>query len=309
MNASQTQTPRRPAISAAVICLNEEENIARCLDCLSWCDQIVVVDSGSTDNTLDIVAQYQNTKIFIRPFDTYINQKNYALEQCDHDWVLSLDADEVLPPPLIKEIANLAYDRAGYYIGRRTFLGDQEIKHGSWSPDYKLRLFRKSAGRWGGTNPHEKLILQGLAQRLKTRMLHFSYDSRREFVERNRKYTRIMVEFLTQSGREASLGEAVFHWIGNFVKCYLLRLGFLDGSAGLFLAYHIANASFMKYYLLSRCRRENISEATTETMQDRVGADDAGKGPVPESGMRAFGLRPHFLSGVSTRFPSDTRWK
>jgi len=248
----------RPPISAAIICYNEERNIGRCLDAVRWCEQIVVVDSGSTDRTLQIVRAYPHARIRLlyRPFDTYIAQKNFALDRCDHEWVLSVDADEVLPPRLVEEIAGLTFDVDGYFIGRRTFLGGREIRYGTWSPDYQLRLFRRTRGRWGGSNPHEVVILDGRWRRLTTRMLHYSYRSRKEFVERNRKYTRMMVEYLEQQGRETYFGEAMVHWLGNFVKSYVLRRGFLDGSAGLFLAWHIANASFMKYHLLAKHRRK-----------------------------------------------------
>ena len=111
MNEPACREERRPPISASIICYNEEKNIGRCLDALSWCDQIVVVDSGSSDGTLDIVRGYERTTILHRPFDTYIKQKNYSLDHCDHEWVLSVDADEVLPGPLIDEIQDLAFRR------------------------------------------------------------------------------------------------------------------------------------------------------------------------------------------------------
>lgn len=256
MSVSAFERHRRPPISASIICYNEEGNIKRCLDAVGWCDQIVVVDSGSTDKTLDIVRQHPKTKVLHRPFDTYVKQKNHALDHCNHDWVLSVDADEVLTPQLIDEIENLSFDAAGYQIGIRTFLGSQEIKHGTWSPGYKLRLFRKSLGRWGSSSPHERVVLVGQTKRLRSRILHYSYASRREFVQRNRRYTQMMVDYLVQRGRKTYFGEQVVHWVGNFVKSYLLRRGFLDGSAGLFLAYHIANFSFMKYSLLAKRSKE-----------------------------------------------------
>ncbi len=241
-----------PPISAAIICYNEEDNIGRCVDALDWCEQTIVVDSDSTDRTLDIVRQYPNTKLLQRPFDNFINQKNYALDHCDHEWVLSVDADEVLTAPLIEEIQSLPYDVEGYHIGRRSYLGDQEIKHGTWSPDYQLRLFRRSCARWGGSNPHENVILSGQTQRLKSRMLHYSFRNRQEFIERNERYVRMMVEYLVRQGRKTNFAEPFIHWLGNFLKFYVLRAGLLDGSAGLFLAYHIANGSFLKYRLLAK---------------------------------------------------------
>jgi glycosyltransferase involved in cell wall biosynthesis len=270
MNELTFRAERRPPISASIICLNEEKNIGRCLDSLGWCDQIVVVDSGSIDRTLDIVREYQRTRILYRSFDTYINQKNYALDNCEHEWVLSIDADEVLPQAMIDEIKGLAFNVDGYHFGRRTFLGSQEIKHGTWSPDYKVRLFRGPRGRWGGTNPHERIIVDGSTARLRNRMLHYSYANREEFLQRNKKYTLMMVDYLEQSGRRTFLGQPYLHWIGNFAKSYLLRRGMLDGRAGLFLAYHIASASFMKCYLLDRRKKEQDTHKNTIGSQLRL---------------------------------------
>jgi glycosyltransferase involved in cell wall biosynthesis len=221
---------------------------------------------------LEIVGRYRNTKVLVRPFDTFINQKNYALDHCDCDWVLSIDADEVLTDTVIREIQGLAFDVAGYHIGRRNFLGNQEIRHGTWSPDYQLRLFRKACGRWGGSNPHESVVLRGETRRLKSRLLHFSYRHRAEFIERNRRYVRMLAEHLAQRGRTANLAVALFHWLGNFLKAYLLRAGFLDGSAGLFLAYHIANGSFLKYWLLAKHRRSR--QIRREPAADEAAAQD-----------------------------------
>lgn len=245
-----------PPISAAIICLNEEHNISCCLDALSWCDEIVVVDSGSTDRTLQIVERFNGTKVLYRRFDTYIAQKNFALDHCQHDWVLSVDADEILPGKLIEEIQGLSFDVAGYFVGRRSFLGDQEIKYGSWNPDYKLRLFRRSVGRWGGSNPHERVLLEGPTQRLTTRMLHYSYRTRQEFLDRNRKYMRMLVEHQSRPDKRTYLGEPILHGWGNFVKSYILRRGFLDGPAGLYIAYHMARLSYEKHSLLARKTKE-----------------------------------------------------
>lgn len=246
----------RPPVSAAIICLNEEANIGRCLDALAWCDDVVVVDSGSTDETLAIVRGHPRTRILHRPFDSYAKQKNYALDHCRHDWVISVDADEVLSPALIEEIGNLAFDTAGYEIAIRPFVGSQEIKYGAWNPGYKLRLFRRSCGRWGSSSPHERVILDGRTRRLKHRILHYSYQNRQEFLQRNRHYTQLMVEHLKERGRRTYFGEPAVHWLGNFFKSYVLRRGFLDGATGLFLAYHIANFSFMKYSLLAQENRQ-----------------------------------------------------
>jgi glycosyltransferase involved in cell wall biosynthesis len=272
MIVSSAETPR-PPVSAAIICLNEEANIGRCLDALAWCKDVVVVDSGSTDETLKIVRRHPLARVFHRPFDSYVKQKNHALDHCRHDWVLSVDADEVLSPALIEEIGGLPFDAAGYEIAIRPFLGGQEIKHGTWNPGYKLRLFRRSCGRWGGSSPHERVVLDGRTRRLKHRILHYSYQNREEFLERNRHYTRLMVDYLSEQGRATYFGEPAVHWLGNFFKSYVLRRGFLDGATGLFLAYHIANFSFMKYSLLAEANRSSTAPNT-----ERVRASEHARG-------------------------------
>ena len=245
----------RPPISAAIICHNELHNIARCLEALEFCDEIVVVDSGSTDGTRQLAQAHPKTKLLSRPFDTFINQKNFALDACRNDCVLSVDADEVITPQLRREIAGLDFAAAGYLIGRRTFLGEQEIRHGTWSPDYNLRLFHRGRGRWGGTNPHERVVLDAPAARLAQRMLHYSYRNRQEFLARNEKYTRMIVDYVAQRGHRPYAGESLIHAIGNFVKAYLLKQGFRDGGAGLFIAWHTARFSHLKYQLLAERSR------------------------------------------------------
>ncbi|MBL4885250.1 MAG: glycosyltransferase family 2 protein [Planctomycetaceae bacterium] len=253
---SQSEIQAAP-FSAAVICYNEEEYIGQCLESLSWCEQVVLVDSGSQDNTLEIAAKFPNVSIHSRPFDNFINQKNHALSLCNNEWIVSLDADEVLVPELIEEINQLDLNKAGYRISRRTFIGSQEIKHGNWSPDFQLRLFRKSLAQWGGTNPHETILIEGDIGKLEARMLHYSYHTQQEFVERNTKYVHMMVDHLSGKGRTTNVAEPYVHCVGNFLKAYVLRAGFLDGSAGFFLARHIAGGSYLKYKLLAEKTRQS----------------------------------------------------
>lgn len=250
-------TESRPPFSAAVICYNEQEFIGQCLESLQWCEQVVLVDSGSEDATLEIAARFPNVEIHSRPFDDFINQKNYALSLCEHEWIVSLDSDEVLVSELIDEIEQCDFEKAGYRIGRRTFIGSQEVKHGNWSPDYQLRLFRKSLAKWGGTNPHETILIQGEVGKLETRMLHYSYHTKGEFIERNRKYIHMMVDHLVSKGRTSNVAEPYIHCVGNFLKAYVLRAGFLDGATGFFLARHIAGGSFLKYRLLAEKGRQS----------------------------------------------------
>ena len=258
-----------PPISAAIICFNEEDNIERCLNSLSWCAEIVVVDSGSTDRTVDIVSSIPNVRIFTRPFDTFINQKNHATDQCVHDWVFSIDADEVVTPPLIDEISSLNFSDAagsdeaadGFEIRRRTFLGDKRIRFGNWNPDYCLRLFHKDKARWGGTNPHERVVMDGPSRRLENILLHYSYRNRQEYIERTQKYARMMAEYQFAHGRRSKRGEAIVHGCGNFAKALLLKRGILDGSDGIFLAWQEAKASYQKYEYLRQLNNSSEKAA------------------------------------------------
>jgi hypothetical protein len=193
--------------------------------------------------------------IVTRRFDTYINQKNFALDYCRHEWVLSVDADEVITPELAEEVERLAFDVAGYVVRRRTFLGEREIHRGAWAHDDHVRLFRRSCGRWGGSNPHERVFLDGVARRLRWPMLHYSYRDRQEFLSRNRKYTEMLVEHLLKQGRTTYRGEGAVHAAGNFLKSFILRLGFLDGETGWFLSYNYARLSYLKYAMLAERRR------------------------------------------------------
>lgn len=236
-----------PPISAAIICFNEERHIGACLEQLAWCNEVVVVDSGSTDRTVEIVRSFANTRVRVRPFDTFTNQKNFALDGCCNDWILSLDADEVLTEALLAEIQSLVFDVAGYKLPRRTFLGNHKISYGNWNPDYVLRLFRRSQCRWGGTNPHESVQVKGAVRKLKHELLHYSYQSREEYIERNKKYALMMVQHLRDKGVGSTQYQAYYHGVGNFFKAYILRRGFLDGADGLFLAWEGARASFIKH--------------------------------------------------------------
>jgi glycosyltransferase involved in cell wall biosynthesis len=221
----------------------------------------VVVDSGSTDRTVEIARRF-GCEVFVRTFDTYIDQKNHALDRCRHDWVLSVDADEVITPDLAAEIQQLDFNESGYWIGRTNFLGDRPLRRGPWLRDDQLRLFRKPQGRWGGSNPHERVLLDGPAGRLSAPMLHYSYRTRQEFLDRNRKYTQMMAAYLAQNGRTTYRGEAWGHAAGNFFKNYVLRRGCLDGATGLFVAYQYARFSYLKYTLLAELQGRDKAAAS-----------------------------------------------
>ncbi|MFH1762430.1 MAG: glycosyltransferase family 2 protein, partial [bacterium] len=146
-------------ISAALICFNEQANIKRCLHSVGWCDEIVVVDSGSDDDTVGILHGFAKVKLFIRSFDDFAAQKNFAVQKCSNEWVLSIDADEEVTGELAQEILGLDFTCNGYFISRQnSFLG-KWIYFGGWSPDYKLRLFNRKNAVWRGAI-HETLFLE-----------------------------------------------------------------------------------------------------------------------------------------------------
>lgn len=226
-------------ISATVITKNEQDNIVRCLHALSFADEIVVVDSQSSDRTVKLAEAYAST-ILINPWPGHIQQKNYAIEQATGDWIISIDADEVVTPELKEEILeakrNGFYGRDGFYLPRQSMFLGKWIRHGGWFPDYHLRLFQKDKGRFGGRNPHDKVMLKGQAGYFKNHLLHYTYPSLEDYFERFNSYTGIAARELRQAGRKASLWRLIFSPPATFMKMYFFKLGFRDGLEGFILS-------------------------------------------------------------------------
>jgi glycosyltransferase involved in cell wall biosynthesis len=234
-------------ISATVITKNEQENIVRCLQSLSFADEIVVVDSQSSDQTV-CLAEAKSARVIINPWPGHIQQKNFAIEQATGDWILSLDADEEITPELKAEILktkqNGFYGRDGFYFPRQSMFLGRWIKHGGWYPDRHLRLFKKECGRFGGLNPHDKVVLTGRAGYFQNHLLHYTYPSLDSYFSRFNSYTGIAAMELLKNGRRFSLFKLIFSPPATFIKMYLLKLGILDGLEGLMLSV------FSAYYVL-----------------------------------------------------------
>lgn len=223
-------------ISAVIITYNEERNIGRCLDSLSGAaDDIVVVDSYSTDRT-ETICREKGARFVQHPFEGHIEQKNYALICARHDYVLSLDADEALSDTLRDSILALksgdalppgAMNRLTNYCGRW-------IRHSGWYPDRKLRLFDRRLGHWGGTNPHDRVVLTAAVQPvfLKGDLLHYSYYTVEEHYARARKYADIAARAMYARGKRGAWWRMWLSPVVKFVRNYVLRLGVLDGRAG-----------------------------------------------------------------------------
>jgi glycosyltransferase involved in cell wall biosynthesis len=236
-------------VSAALIACNEERNIEEALLSVRWADEIVVVDGGSTDGTLEICRRYTD-RIFTRPWTGFVDQKTYAVARAGHDWVLSLDADERLSPGLIDEIRQLresGFRNAGYRIPRVAFFMGRWIRHGDWYPDYQLRLFDRRRGRWRGGRVHESVEVDGTPGLLRGDILHYTYRSLSDYLRRLVTYTELAAQDYRQRGRKATLPKMVANPAVTFLKAYVLKRGFLDGGPGLMVAIMGAVSVYFKY--------------------------------------------------------------
>lgn len=245
-------------ISATVITYNEERNIAEALQSLTWADEIIIVDSGSTDATVQICRQFTES-IFHRDWTGYVDQKHFAVEKAGHDWIFSLDADERTGPELRKEIQELAasgFHLHGYKIPRVAFFMGQWIRHGDWYPDYQLRLFDRRYGRWEGGQVHESVKTDGKSGYLKGEIYHFTYRSFSDYLRRLEIYSNLAAYDYQQKGVSATPMKLLGNPIAAFIKAYLLKRGFLDGTPGFSVAVMGAVSVFFKYAKLYELQRK-----------------------------------------------------
>lgn len=227
-------------LSVVIITYNEEANIRRTLESVAWADEIIVVDSGSTDRTADICREYTD-KVFHQDWLGYARQKNLAIDRASGDWVLSLDADEPLEPALSDEIREIiASPRScdGYRIPRKTIFLGTWVKHGGWYPDYNLRLFRNGKGRFRDRAVHEAVRVEGTAGTTRHAIEHHTYPDIASYLTRINRYSSLAVDVMAEkgiNGFQASWVNIVFRPALTFVHKYFFRLGFLDGKHGLVL--------------------------------------------------------------------------
>lgn len=251
-----------PKLSVVIITLNEEKNIARCLSSVkSIADDIVIVDSGSTDQTLAIAKEF-GAVIISQPFLGYIEQKNFALDAADDGYLLSLDGDESLSPELAATI--LAEKQKGfaanlYKMNRRNWFVDRWIMHGTWYPDTKLRLIRKGAARWGGLNPHDKLepATSQHVIHLEGDILHHTFLTIDDYLNQLNRFSSISAKAMHEKGRRASWLNLIINPFFAFVKSYFISGGLRDGFTGYFIAKQTANLTFLKYAKLMQLQRSS----------------------------------------------------
>jgi glycosyltransferase involved in cell wall biosynthesis len=239
---------RVATLSAAVVVLNEEERLRACLESVVWADEIVVVDSGSSDKTMAIAREFTDRAMF-RAWEGYGAQKNFALGQCRGDWLLSIDADERVSDALREEIqAAMRADRpeAGYYLPRQNVFQGKWVRHGGLYPDWQLRLFRRGRGAFLERAVHESVRVDGPTGRFSAPLVHESYRSIGDAVARLNRYSDLAATDLARAGRGGSLADLLVRPAWRFVSMYLLRAGFLDGWRGLVLAALHAHYVFLR---------------------------------------------------------------
>jgi len=254
---------KQDKLSAVIITFNEEKNIARCLDSLTGvADEIIVVDSFSTDQTENICNQ-KNVKFIQNNFEGHIEQKNFAMNQATYEYVLSLDADEVLDEELkrsiLKEKNDFLHD--AYKFNRLTSYCGKWIKHCGWYPDKKLRLWNKNKGKWGGENPHDMVIMTNntSVKQLRGDLLHYSYHNVNEHIKQIHLFSDISSKVAFNKGKKTNILALLIKPAFKFFKSYFMEAGFMDGYYGLIICINSAYATFLKYLKLHELNRNKLN--------------------------------------------------
>jgi glycosyltransferase involved in cell wall biosynthesis len=237
-------------ISATIIAFNEERNIARVIESLRCCDEILVLDSGSNDRTVELAATH-GARVVEASWHGYAAQKNIAAELASNDWILALDADESLSEALEAEIwqikkAGPQYD--GYTVPRLAQYLGRWILHSGWYPDRKVRLFNRTKAQWIGEFVHESVKVNGAVGHLESNLLHFTCSSLSEHLRSIDGYTTLAAQELVTRGKSLSTSRLLLDPPWTFFRTYVLKAGFLDGVEGLSIAYMAALYNFVKYF-------------------------------------------------------------
>ena len=239
-------------LSVTIIALNQEANLGPCLESVAFADEIVVLDTGSSDKTVEKARSFTE-KVFSAPWEGFARTKNAALDKAQGDWIFSLDTDERVSAALAAEIqAVLRADGPldGYRVPRKNYFGGRWIRHLGWYPDYTLRLFRREKGRFRDREVHEEVVVEGTVGHLQSPLDHYSYESMAQYAARQERYARLAARELAGAGRRPYPAELVWRPVLTFLKLYFLRRGFLEGSLGLRLSMQGSRYNFLKYHYL-----------------------------------------------------------
>ncbi len=259
-------------LSGVVITYNEEAKIRRSLRSMrSVCDEIVVVDSLSTDGTVPICREFTD-RIHETPWRGYRDQKQFATDQAVNDWVLSVDADEELSPELQTELLRwkegCGDDCDGYLIPRMAFFLGRWIRHTTWYPDWQLRLFKRSCGKWEGKQVHEGFKVGGRTGKFAGHLYHYTYASVAEYLKQLDRFSSLAAQDYHDDGKRVSPRHLMLHPSFVFFKNYILRSGFLDGIQGFVVSVLAANSTFFKYLKLWEIQKSNARNRKYEYRHD-----------------------------------------
>ncbi|EOQ89696.1 glycosyltransferase, group 2 family protein [Leptospira yanagawae serovar Saopaulo str. Sao Paulo = ATCC 700523] len=240
-------------LSCAIITLNEADNLSRTLNAISFIDDIIIIDSGSTDDTVAIAKSF-GAKVFHRTFQNYADQKNFAISKTKNNWVLAIDADEVVSPKLKEEILSLFTNHnlepKGFLVPRLTFYLGKWIRFGGYYPNYQIRLFQKSEGEFSGGLVHERVRLNGKPYKLKNPLFHYSYKNISDHLKFIDRYSSLFAEEEFRKGKQSSVLWAFVKGCFKGFYMYWIRLGILDGKQGFVLALLGFYYNFLKYLKL-----------------------------------------------------------
>lgn len=242
-----------PSISAIIITKNESANLEDCLSSLTGlADEIIVVDSGSNDNTVEIAKKFNAIVSVTTDWPGFGPQKNRALDLASKEWIFSIDADERVTPELISEIkeALKAPSATCYYFPRLSYYCGEFLKHGGWYPDFVYRLFKKGSARFSDDLVHERLIFSGTPKLLKNHLIHYSYLRFEQVIAKINAYSSAGAKQGFEAGKKSSILSAVLHGFWTFFRTYIIRRGFLDGKYGLAMAISAGHTTYYKYLKL-----------------------------------------------------------
>jgi glycosyltransferase involved in cell wall biosynthesis len=236
-------------VSVVIITLNEEKNIKDCLESVSWANEIIVVDSGSQDKTVEICRQFTDS-VYDVPWQGFGKQKNSAVDLAHFDWILSIDADERVTPELKEEIKALLNDDSpfpGYFISRKSYFGKRLILHCGWFPDFSIRIFDRRKGRFNEAGVHESVQLNGKPGYLNHSLIHFTYKNISDFLVRMNQYSTLAAKDLFKDKRNWAVIKMILHPPATFLRMYILKQGFKEGFPGIILSGLYAFYTFVKY--------------------------------------------------------------
>ena len=275
MSSEASDVTDRPRLSACIIAFNEADRIGDCIRSLDFCDEILVVDSRSTDETCEISAEF-GARVIERNWPGHVKQKEFTIRQAEHDWVLCVDADERISAGLKKEILALRDagfpGKKGWRMPRCSNYLGQWIRHGTWYPDRQLRLFDRRVSHWGGHDPHDLAHVDGPTGNLSGDLLHYPYRSLEEHIANMNNYTTIMAQGMNARGRKGSVWRIILSPAWRFFRFYVLKRGFLEGWRGLVMAYlaaHYVRLKYTKLYVLQNKKSSDptLSDATGKNIE------------------------------------------